>query len=388
MRRLDRISGKLAVLLMVLLAGGLLLVHQPNVYAQSGSNIVNLSLTFHNYSLLLRDPNGSLCVYDGADGSTSSANPTQTSLVSETSGTQTVYGFTVEYWSAAIIWAIKLPRDLHVDGTVSIKAYITSDFPISGFMSGSGYGMGLVDIDENNNEIQEFVTQAPYTQGGNAFTSTPTQYSVSTNVDYTFKAGHSIGFAVGLGATVRGFTATVYFDSQAYSSGATLPVEDTSETHTFTANYNGATHSVSIVSNSAISNCQFDSSTRAIQFKAEGIKYTTGHCTVSIPKTLMQAPFTVTSGSTQITVTLTEDSTHYQLDFTHTRNSNPLQIIGTANPTQTTPTPTTITTAEPTTSPASSPPIPEILPLTVFLICSVTAMHALMLKKFSKKVRK
>jgi hypothetical protein len=116
---------------------------------------------------------------------------------------------------------------------------------------------------------------------------------------------------------------------------------------------------------------------------AEGINYTTGHCTVSIPKTLMQAPFTVTSGSTQITATLTEDSTHYQLDFTHTRNSNPLQITGTANPTQTTPTPTTITTAEPTTS----PPIPEILPLTILLICIVTAMHALMLKKFSKKVR-
>jgi hypothetical protein len=382
LRRLDRINGKLAVLLIILLAGGLLSVHQPNVNAQSGSNTVNLSLTFHNYSLLLRDHNGSLCVYDGADGSTTSANPTQTSLVSETSGTQTVFGFTVEYWSAAIIWAIKLPRDLHVDGTVSIKAYITSDFPISGFMSGSGYGMGLVDIDENNNEVQEFVTQAPYTQGGNAFTSTPTQYSVTTNVDYTFKAGHSIGFAVGVGATSRGFSATVYFDSQAYNSGATLPVEDTSETHTFNADYNDATHSVSIVSNSAISNCQFDSSTRAIQFKAEGIKYTTGHCTVSIPKTLMQDPFTVTSGSTQITATLSEDSTNYQLDFTHTRNSNLIQITG-ADPTQPTATPTTITTAEPTTS----PPIPEILPLTILLICIVTAMHALMLKKFSKKVR-
>jgi hypothetical protein len=370
---------------MILLAGGLLLVQQPNVKAQSDSNIVNLSLTFHNYSLILRDPNGSFCVYDGADGSTSSANPTQTNLVSETSGTATVFGFTVDYWSAAIIWAIKLPMDLHVDGTVNIKAYITSDFPISGFMSGSGYGMGLVDIDENDNEIQEFVTQAPYTQGGNAFTSTPTQYSVSTNVDYTFKAGHSIGFAVGVGATARGFTATVYFDSQAYNSGATLPVEDTSESHTFTADYNGATHSVSIVSNSAISNCQFDSSTRTIKFKAEGINYTTGHCTVSIPKTLMQTPFTVTSGSTQITPTLSEDSTNYQLDFTHTRNSNLIQITG-ADPTQPTATPTTTTPTTATPSSTATPPIPEYLPLTILAVCIAISMLALIVgKKFSRK---
>ena len=316
------------------MAGGLLLVQQPNVKAQADPNIVNLSLTFHSYSLLLRDPNGSFCVYDGADGSTNPVNPAQTSLVSETSGTATVFGFTVDYWSAAIIWAIKLPMDLHVDGTVNLKVYISSTFQISGFMSGSGYGMGLVDIDENNNEVQEFLTQAPYTQGGNAFTSTPTQYSVSTNVDHTFKAGHSIGFAVGIGATTQGFTATVYFDSQAYNSGATLPVEDTSESHTFTADYNGATHSVSIVSNSAISNCQFDSSTRAIKFKAEGINYTTGHCTVSIPKTLMQAPFTVTSGSTQITTTLSEDATNYELDFTHTRNSTSSKLLGQTQPNQ------------------------------------------------------
>ena len=322
-------------------------------------------MTFHGYSLLLKDQNNSFYVYDGADGGApDQASAGQANLEAQISGQRDGWN----YWSAIIMWTLKLPMDLNVQGTVNMRAYISSTFKLSGLFSGGGYGMGLVDIDENNIEVKEFITEAPYSIGTNPFTATPTQYSTNTNVDYVFKKGHSIGFAVGLGATTQGFSATVYFGSQDRNSGATLPVEDTSKTYNFAADYNDATHNIAIVSNSAISNCQFDSSTRCIQFTAQGINYTTGYCNVWVPKTLMQAPFTITQGTQPITPTLNENATHTQLYFTNTRNANPIQITAATTP------PTTAT-------PTASPPIPEYPLLTVFPILIAAALLALIIRR-------
>ncbi len=266
--------------------------------------------------------------------------------------------------------------------------------------------MGLVDIDQNNNEVQEFITQAPYTQSNNPFTATPAQYSVNTNIDYTFKAGHSIGFAVGLGATSPGFTATVYFDSQSYTSGATLPIEETTQCQSFSANG----QNIAIVSDSAISGCQFNSALNTLQFQAQLISGTTGYCNVSIPKALMQSPFTVSSAQQTIPSTLTANSTYYQLYFTHTRNNNPIQITGTATsssptakptpspttsgaPTGTTssstpPTPTSPNTTSQATTP-TTPPIPEYqfpnIPAAVSIIVIFSMLAALFWRKRLKK---
>ncbi len=269
------------MLLLILSISCFFLVQQPNTKAQSSSNIVDVPLTFHSHSLLLRDPNGSFCVYDGADGAApTSATPTQTNLVAQISGQQS--GFS--YWSASILWTIKLQSDLHVVGTVNVKAYISSTFQLSGLFSGGGYGMGLVDIDENNNEIKQFITQGPISIGSNPFTASPAEYSLNTNVDYIFKKDHSIGFAVGLGATVQGFTATVFFDSLDRNSGATLPVEDKSQSNSFTAITNGTSQNIVVVSDSAISNYEFNSASNSIRFKAQGINFTTGYCYASASK--------------------------------------------------------------------------------------------------------
>jgi hypothetical protein len=385
----------------LLLCGCFVSMFQLNAKAESP--VVNLSLTFHNYSIILKDSNGSFCVYNGADGSTASVNPTQTNLVSEISGQQVVYGMSVSYWSAVIIWAIKLPMDLHVDGTVNLKAFISSNFPISGFFSGGGYGMGLVDIDENNNEVQEFITQPSYSQGSNPFTASPTQYSVSTNVDYTFKAGHSIGYAVGIGATAQGFTANVYFDSATYNSGVTLPVEDTMKSNSFSVNYNGAEQNLAVTSDSAISNFQFNSGSNSIQFDTQGISYTTGQYYVSIPKTLMQSPFKVTSGTQQITASVTENSSYSQLSFSHAISSSPIQITGalstvspttsaTASPAVPTPSSSTsdATATNPSTSPSetSSPELPVYLAIAIFAILTAMVSFAVLFKKMLMKKRK
>lgn len=379
---------------MVLFTSCLFLAHQPSTTAQSSSNIVNIPLTFHSYSLLLRDPNGSFCVYDGADGAAPTlTSAAQTNLVSQISGQQDGWS----YWSASIMWTIKLQSDLHVAGTVNMRAYISSNFKLSGFISGGGYGMGLVDIDENNNQVQQFITQSPISIGSNPFTATPTKYSLNTNVDYVFKQGHSIGFAVGLGATTQGFSATVYFDSLDKSSGATLPVEYKAQSNSFTANYNGAPQNIAVVSDSDISTYQFNSASSSIQFTAQGINYTTGYCNVSIPKTLMQEPFKVTQGSQTITVMLTENSTYYQVYFTTTRSSIPIQITGnlisvqpTASPTATATSPasTPPTTSSPTTPmetvtalPKASPVVPEYLFIVILAIFAATATFAVILKK-------
>jgi hypothetical protein len=351
------------ILSVILLASSVLLAVEPSK-AQEAANVVNLPLTFHGYSLLTRDANNSFYVYDGADGAAPDlVNAMQVNVDAQISGQRSGWN----YWSAIVVWAVQLQSEVHVSGTVNVRAYISSKYKFSGFISGGGYGMGLVDIDENNVEVKEFITesQAVY---GNPFTETPTQYSLNTNVDYVFKKGHAIGFAVGLGATEQGFTATVYFGSPDRNSGATLPVEDTTNSYSFTADYNGTSYNIAITSNSIISNCQFDSATRCIQFKAQGINYTTGYCNVWVPKTLMQAPFTITQGTQPITPTLNENVTHTQLYFPSTRNANPIQITAATTP------PTTAT-------PTASPPIPEYPLLTVFPILIAAALLALIIRR-------
>ncbi len=359
---------KAAMVLLILFSCCLLPAAQPS-RAQEAGNVINLQLSFHNYSLILQDANGSLYVYDGADGAApSQASASQTNLNAQISGQRS--GF--NYWSAIVMWAVQLQSDVHVSGSVNVRAFISSTYRFSGLIAGGGYGMGLVDIDENNNEVKEFITESQPIMG-NPFSATPIQYSLSTNVDHTFKKGHAIGFAVGLGGTEQGFTATVYFGSPERNSGATLPVEEATNTYIFTTNYNGATHIVGITSNSLVSDCQFDQATGCIQFKTQGISYTSGTCSVAIPKTLIQSPFTVTQGTQTITTTVTDNATHNQLTFTSTRSTTPIQITAAT-------TPPTSTTAN-SNAPSNSPPVPEVNPLIILPSLVAACLLALLAKK-------
>ncbi len=377
-----KIKGNPILLLIILLASNMPLAFSPSTEAQSTGNTVNVPLTFHAYSLMLRDPNGSLYVYDGADGAPPDQTAaTQVNLDAQISGSRDTFIGPVAYWSAVVMWGIKLPMDVHVKGNVNVHVYIGSTAKLSGMFSGGGYAMGLVDVDENNVEVKEFLKEADYTIGTNPFTATPSQYSLTINeVDYTFKKGHFLCLVIGLGATTQGFTATVYFGSQDKNSGATLPVVDTTETQAFTVN---ADQTIAVTSNSAVSNFQFDSATRSISFLAQGIPYTAGTCTVAVPKILMQPPFTATSGSQPLSLSTTENSTHYQLAFTHTRTAETIKIAGTA-PTQTaTPTQTSAPSQTASSTAIPSPPLPEINTVTGLLMLFIvtTAAVALLLLK-------
>jgi hypothetical protein len=193
--------------------------HVPSGSAQSTSETTVETFTFHYYSLMQKAENGSYFVYDGADVvGPRLTTAFQTTLNSQMMGTRS--GFT--YWSAAILWGMELQNDVHVLGNVEIRAYISSTF--TDFLLGGGYGMGLADIDENENIIEEFITEGPQSLMTNPFTDTPKLYTLSVFVDHVFKKGHYLGFFVGAGATTQGYTFTVYFDSPDRNSGASLPI--------------------------------------------------------------------------------------------------------------------------------------------------------------------
>jgi hypothetical protein len=277
--------------------------------------------------LIQKADNGSLFIYDGADATGPKlTNSYQTTLSSQIQGTRT--GFT--YYSAVILWAVQLQRDLHVHGDVEVRAYISSSFGGFGLIDGGGYAMGLADVDQNQNIVSQFITEGPVSFG-NPFTATPKLYTLKTTVDYVFKKGHSIGFFVGGGATVRGFTFNVYFDSSGNNSGATLPVENVVQTYRFNALWENVSYQVVVYSNSSLSNFAFTQSLNQVSFNASSIRGTTGYCQVWIPKLLLAGPFTVSVGSQQITHQDSSNSTHSLVDFTFTHSSDVIKITGTTS---------------------------------------------------------
>jgi hypothetical protein len=210
----------------IIVSSLLIITETPSCQAQTKT--VNYTWYFHNNQVILRDNNGSFIAYDGVDGTMPSGSGSQVTLQSKITGNRDGW----DYYSAVAIWAKPLDTDLHVKGTVSITAYISSTFKLTSLFSGGSYGFGVVDIDENNNEVIDFVTEGPIAIARNPFTKDPTQYSLTVPVDYVFKKGHSIGFAVGFGATVEDFEATIYFDSANTNSGVTLPVVETTPSDT------------------------------------------------------------------------------------------------------------------------------------------------------------
>jgi hypothetical protein len=310
-------------------------------------------LTFHNYSELLRDSNGSLIVYDGADGASATGSATKADLTAQITGTSMGYS----YYSAVTMWAVKLPMDLHVKGTVSFHVYISSTYTLGGLFNGGGYAMGIVDIDENNNEVKEFLSSATYSLG-NPFTSTPAQYSQTVNVDYTFRSGHTLAFVVGLGATVQGYVASVYFGSTDRASGATLPVAQNTQTQTVQSDAGPIT----AASDATIQNLQYDGISHALSYNVKGIDYTPCSGAVTIPKALLQAPFTVTQGTKTIQATTSQNDTYYQITYTNTITDEVLKVAGLADVTASpTPTPTVPTsdTSSPTQQSESNSPFPS-----------------------------
>jgi len=302
-----------------------------NFCVKGSSNVIShVPLTFHNYSLIEKAQNDSSFVYDGVDGYGPQLDDGfTTTLNCQTHGKREMMGMSFDYWSASVMWKLELPRDLHVNGTVEIKVFISSTFRELGFFDGGGYGMGLVVFDENGNEVIAFTAEGSGGLG-NPFNSIPEAYILNMNIDYIFKKSHSIGFFIGAGSTKRGFTFKVHFDSPNTQSGVTLPIIDQQENFRFDVIEANNTYEIVAISDSSLTNFEFNKSERKINFSSFGIPGTAGYCRVWIPKTLLYAEnkWTVLVDGNSVTPTVNEETNSTYLYFSYNNNIETIEIIG------------------------------------------------------------
>ena len=90
-------------------------------------------------------------------------------------------------------------------------------------------------------------------------------------------------------------------------------------------------YNVHVVSNSTVSDFNFNSGDARISFKIEGEQGTMGFCNVTIPKNLLYSENTwvVLVDGTSVTPSVSEDTTNTYLSFTYNHSTKTVKIIGT-----------------------------------------------------------
>ena len=90
------------------------------------------------------------------------------------------------------------------------------------------------------------------------------------------------------------------------------------------------TFTVSVESNSTVSNFAFSQPNKQIGFNVAGEAGTIGFCNVTIPKALLYGePWIVLIDGASVLPTITENATHTSLHFTYAHSTHTIQIIGT-----------------------------------------------------------
>jgi len=109
-------------------------------------------------------------------------------------------------------------------------------------------------------------------------------------------------------------------------------IEPWSQTKLFPVNWSEKAYKISIVSNSTVSNLEFNQTGRNISFKITGPNGTIGFCNITIPKELLDAQvdqwFILVNGET-VTPHVIENATHTSFYFTFTHSTKTLVIKGT-----------------------------------------------------------
>ena len=187
-----------------------------------GATSTDVTLYFHYSPENNLSKNQSIYVFSGA----SSLQPnkaTATQIVLKTNIRFPYSGITA--WIAYISWFTgPLQSDYHLKGTVDIEVWMNSVDSISLF-GGSGYGAGVIDLDENTNLVWN--TSLSYKFGvGKIISNNPSLYKFTIeNVDHLFSKGHTLGFIIGIGSTKQAWEVNVYFDSPSMNSRAVIPVD-------------------------------------------------------------------------------------------------------------------------------------------------------------------
>ena len=94
--------------------------------------------------------------------------------------------------------------------------------------------------------------------------------------------------------------------------------------------WNDVTYYVSIHSNSTVANFIFNQSLKQISFNIEGQSGTTGFCNVTIPKDLLEGPYSVMTDESQpLAVDEQSNDSHSFLYFSYTHSLRIIRIEGT-----------------------------------------------------------
>jgi len=121
--------------------------------------------------------------------------------------------------------------------------------------------------------------------------------------------------------------------------------------------HDGYKFNVTMLSNSTVSNFNFNESLKQISFNVTGPTGKKGYCNITIPKDLLQGPWTIMFNNNNYTSNcrITENTTHTFIYIPYSCSTNAVQIIG--------------TTAIPETTPAMIIPLLMVLSMiTLFLI--------------------
>jgi hypothetical protein len=135
----------------------------------------------------------------------------------------------IEFWVGGISWLTDpLESNFHIIGNITIEVWISSSKSLES-LAWSGYGGGLVEIDENDNPIWNNAPTYHYTQGS-ILSIDPSKYTITiNNLDHVFQKGNRIGFVVGIGATMRGWEAKIHFGSEKVAQALITKKQDWSE---------------------------------------------------------------------------------------------------------------------------------------------------------------
>jgi hypothetical protein len=123
---------------------------------------------------------------------------------------------------------------------------------------------------------------------------------------------------------------------------------------------------IKVISNSTITNFQFNPTEKKISFNVSGSDGTKGFSNITIPKDLMGGIITVYKDQLLLTSGVdyvdTSNSTHYVVNIVYSQSSHEIEIVGP----QVTPSPSPTPPPSPSPTPSSEPVIPEF-PVTLVL---------------------
>ncbi len=97
----------------------------------------------------------------------------------------------------------------------------------------------------------------------------------------------------------------------------------------FNATKDGETYTITVVSNSTITNFNFSYPLQKLGFNATGPSNTTGYCNIILPKDLINETIVVLVNGNPVAYNMEENSTHFFVYFTYSHSTSIIEILAT-----------------------------------------------------------